>query len=92
VLRVRRLSEEEARELLRFAFALGCSLDDIRRVSAHLAPFLAALDEPFTLSSSSASSSASSSSLPAADPIAAPAGGPRGAFSSHKPPGGAQGS
>jgi tellurite resistance protein len=40
------VSEEEARVLLRFAVALGCSVDDIRRMSGeHLAPFLAALDE-----------------------------------------------
>jgi hypothetical protein len=39
------VSEEEARELLRFAVALGCSVDDVRGMSAHLAPFLAALDE-----------------------------------------------
>jgi hypothetical protein len=39
------VSEEEARELLRFAMALGCSVDDVRNMSAHLVPFLAALDE-----------------------------------------------
>ena len=39
------VSEEEARELLRFAVALGCSVDDVRRMSEHLTPFLAALDE-----------------------------------------------
>ena len=39
------VSEEEARELLRFAIALGCSVDDVRRMSPHLVPFLAALDE-----------------------------------------------
>jgi hypothetical protein len=39
------VAEEEARELLRFAVALGCSVDDVRRMSAHLVPFLAALDE-----------------------------------------------
>lgn len=39
------VSEEEARELLRFGVALGCSVDDVRKMSAHLAPFLAALDE-----------------------------------------------
>ena len=39
------VSEEEARELLKFAVALGCSVDDVRRMSTHLTPFLAALDE-----------------------------------------------
>jgi hypothetical protein len=39
------VSEEEARELLRFGVALGCSVDDVRRMSVHLAPFLAALEE-----------------------------------------------
>ncbi len=39
------VSEEEARELLRFAVALGCSVDDVRRMSEHLTPFLAALEE-----------------------------------------------
>lgn len=39
------VSEAEARELLRVAAALGCSADDVRRMSPHLAPFLAALDE-----------------------------------------------
>ena len=39
------VSEAEARELLRFAAALGCSADDVRGMSPHLAPFLAALDE-----------------------------------------------
>jgi tellurite resistance protein len=39
------VSEEEARELLRFGVALGCSVDDLRGMSEHLAPFLAALDE-----------------------------------------------
>jgi len=39
------VSEEEARELLRFAVALGCSVDDVRRMSAHLTPFLAALED-----------------------------------------------
>jgi hypothetical protein len=81
------VSEEEARELLRFAFALGCILDDVRRMSAHLTPFLAALDESITL----LSFSPAPSSPPAAEPAAAPATGPRGAPSSRKPPGGAQG-
>ena len=39
------VSEDEARELLRFAVALGCSVDEVRNMSAHLTPFLAALDE-----------------------------------------------
>ena len=43
------VSEEEARELLRFGVALGCSVDDVRKMSAHLAPFLAALDESIEL-------------------------------------------
>lgn len=43
------VSEEEARLLLRFAIALGCSVDDVRRMSEHLAPFLAALDESISL-------------------------------------------
>lgn len=38
------VSEAEARELLRFAVALGCSVDEVRSMSAHLAPFLSALD------------------------------------------------
>lgn len=43
------VSEEEARELLKFAAALGCSVDDVRRMSDHLAPFLAALDGSIAL-------------------------------------------
>jgi hypothetical protein len=39
------LSEEEGRELLRFAVALGCSVEDVRSMSVHLQPFLAALEE-----------------------------------------------
>ena len=39
------VSEEEARELLKFAVALGCSVDDVRGMSEHLTPFLAALDD-----------------------------------------------
>jgi hypothetical protein len=35
------VSEAEARELLRFAVALGCSVDEVRRMSAHLLPFFA---------------------------------------------------
>lgn len=38
------VSEAEARELLRFAVALGCSVDEVRAMSAHLTPFLAALE------------------------------------------------
>ena len=38
------VSEAEARELIRFATALGCSVDEIRKLSAHAAPFLAALE------------------------------------------------
>ncbi|HWO18280.1 MAG TPA: hypothetical protein VNO30_05875 [Kofleriaceae bacterium] len=43
------VSEAEARELLRFAVALGCSVDDVRKMSVHLTPFLAALDEQISL-------------------------------------------
>ena len=38
------VSEAEARELVRFATALGCSVDEVRKLSAHAAPFLAALE------------------------------------------------
>jgi hypothetical protein len=38
------VSEAEARELLRFAVALGCSVDEVRAMSSHLTPFLAALE------------------------------------------------
>jgi hypothetical protein len=38
------VSEAEARELVRFATALGCSVDEIRKLSAHAAPFLSALE------------------------------------------------
>jgi hypothetical protein len=38
------LSEAEARELLRFAMALGCNVDEVKSMSPHLSPFLAALD------------------------------------------------
>ena len=38
------VAEAEARELVRFATALGCSLDEVRRLSADTAPFLSALD------------------------------------------------
>jgi hypothetical protein len=43
------VSEEEARELLRFGMALGCSVDDVRNMSEHLVPFLAALDESIAI-------------------------------------------
>jgi hypothetical protein len=38
------VSEAEARELIRFATALGCSVDEVRKLAAHAAPFLSALD------------------------------------------------
>ncbi|MGN6109768.1 MAG: hypothetical protein ACTHU0_31965 [Kofleriaceae bacterium] len=38
------VAEEEARQLLVFATALGCSVDDVRDMSSHLVPFLAALE------------------------------------------------
>jgi hypothetical protein len=38
------VSEAEARELIRFATALGCSVDEVRKLAAHAAPFLAALE------------------------------------------------
>jgi hypothetical protein len=38
------VSEAEARELVRFATALGCSVDEVRDMSVHVAPFLSALD------------------------------------------------
>ncbi len=38
------VSEAEARELVRFATALGCSVEEVRKLSAHAAPFLSALD------------------------------------------------
>lgn len=38
------VAEAEARELVRFATALGCSVDEVRRLSAETAPFLSALD------------------------------------------------
>jgi hypothetical protein len=37
------VSEAEARELLRFAVALGCSVEEVRSMSAHLVPFFGAL-------------------------------------------------
>jgi hypothetical protein len=37
------VSEAEARELLRFAVALGCSVDEVRAMSAHLVPFFGGL-------------------------------------------------
>ncbi|MEO8700173.1 MAG: hypothetical protein ABI867_09020 [Kofleriaceae bacterium] len=38
------VSEAEARELVRFATALGCSVDEVRKLAHHAAPFLAALE------------------------------------------------
>ncbi len=38
------VSEAEGRELVRFATALGCSVEEVRKLSAHAAPFLSALD------------------------------------------------
>jgi len=38
------VAEAEARELVRFATALGCTVDEIRTLSAETAPFLSALD------------------------------------------------
>lgn len=51
------VSEEEARELVKFALALGCSVDDVRAMSPHLTPFLAALDDAITFESSGAAAS-----------------------------------
>jgi hypothetical protein len=77
------VSEEEARELLKFAVALGCSVDDVRRMSAHLAPFLAALDE--TISFEPAASAPASAPASASTSAARRGGPPR------RKPGGAQG-
>jgi hypothetical protein len=38
------VAEAEARELVRFATALGCTIDEIRKLSGSAAPFLSALD------------------------------------------------
>jgi hypothetical protein len=38
------VSEAEARELVRFATALGCSIEEVRKLSADVAPFLSALE------------------------------------------------
>jgi hypothetical protein len=38
------VAEAEARELVRFATALGCTVDEVRKWSAETAPFLSALD------------------------------------------------
>lgn len=38
------VAEAEARELVRFATALGCTVDEVRKLSAETAPFLSALD------------------------------------------------
>ncbi len=40
------VAEAEARELLRFATALGCSVDEVRALVADTAPFVGALDAP----------------------------------------------
>src|SRR5687767_103027 len=37
------VSEAEAKELLRFAVALGCSVEEVRKMSMHLVPFFGAL-------------------------------------------------
>lgn len=37
------VSEAEARELLRFAVALGCTVEEVRGMSAHLTPFFGGL-------------------------------------------------
>jgi hypothetical protein len=58
------VSEEEARELLRFAVALGCSVDDVRRMSEHLTPFLATLDESIAFAPRSARGPGSTSRRP----------------------------
>jgi len=36
------VSEEEAQQIVRYATALGCTRDEIRRMSAHLSPWLTA--------------------------------------------------
>ena len=38
------VSEAEARELLRFAVALGCTVEQVRQMSYHLLPFFGSLD------------------------------------------------
>ena len=38
------VSEAEARELLRFAVALGCTVEQVRQMSYHLSPFFGSLD------------------------------------------------
>lgn len=38
------VAEAEARELVRFATALGCSIDEVRTLAAEAAPFLGALE------------------------------------------------
>src|SRR5438477_275680 len=35
------VSEEEAQQIVTFATALGCSRDEVRRMSGHLAPWFA---------------------------------------------------
>ncbi len=36
------VSEEEAQQIVRYATALGCTLDEVRRMSAHLSPWFTA--------------------------------------------------
>jgi hypothetical protein len=36
------VSEEEAQQIVRYATALGCTLDEVRRMSAHLSPWFSA--------------------------------------------------
>ncbi len=36
------VSEEEAQQIVRYATALGCTLDEVRRMSAHLSPWFIA--------------------------------------------------
>jgi hypothetical protein len=40
------VADAEARELLRFAVALGCTVEEVREMSAHLLPFFGGLFEP----------------------------------------------
>ena len=37
------VSEAEGQQIVRFATALGCTIDDVRRMSEHLAPWLVGL-------------------------------------------------
>ena len=36
------VSDEEAQQIFRFATALGCTADEVRKMSAHLSPWFAA--------------------------------------------------